>query len=162
MAFYSISKGNTSEEPSKYGRLYVLKFTLDDGTVLHKVGMCNSDRSTDRMMEILRDFFVKYRYVPRCEMRRDKKTIVPLLLEKHMHSLLDEWSYRFDEKFNGSTEFFSDIDESVLLDYLDNFNYRELLRNREPMKIEDYDSLCEYVREEDDKLKVEGTDILPF
>jgi len=162
MAFYSRSKGDVSEKPSKYGRLYVLKFTLDDGTVLHKVGMCNSDRSTDRMMEILRDFFVKYRYVPRCEMRRDKKTIVPLLLEKHMHSLLDEWSYRFDEKFNGSTEFFSDIDESVLLDYLDNFNYRELLRNREPMKIEDYDNLCEYVREEDDKLKIEGTDILPF
>ena len=162
MAFYSISKGDVSEKPSKYGRLYVLKFTLDDGTILYKVGMCNSDRSTDRMMEILRDFFVKYRYVPRCEMRRDKKTIVPLLLEKHMHSLLDEWSYRFDEKFNGSTEFFSDIDESVLLDYLDNFNYRELLRNREPMKIEDYDSLCEYVKEEDDKLKVEGTDILPF
>jgi len=162
MAFYSRSKGDVSEKPSKYGRLYVLKFTLDDGTVLHKVGMCNSDRSTDRMMEILRDFFVKYRYVPRCEMRRDKKTIVPLLLEKHMHSLLDEWSYRFDEKFNGSTEFFSDIDESVLLDYLDNFNYRELLRNREPMKIEDYDNLCEYVKEENDKLKVEGTDILPF
>ena len=159
MAFYSRSKGDVSEKPSKYGRLYVLKFTLDDGTVLHKVGMCNSDRSTDRMMEILRDFFVKYRYVPRCEMRRDKKTIVPLLLEKHMHSLLDEWSYSFDKKFNGSTEFFSDIDESILLDYLDNFDYKELLRGKDSMNLVDYETITEELRLD---LGNNATDKLPF
>ena len=159
MAFYTRAQGDVSEKPSKYGRLYVLKFILDDGTVLHKVGMCNSDRSTDRMMEILRDFFIKYRYVPRCEMRRDKKTIVPLLLEKHMHSLLDEWSYRFDEKFNGSTEFFSDIDESALLDYLDNFDYKELLRGKDSMNLVDYETITEELRLD---LGNNATDELPF
>ena len=159
MAFYTRAQGDVSEKPSKYGRLYVLKFILDDGTVLHKVGMCNSDRSTDRMMEILRDFFIKYRYVPRCEMRRDKKTIAPLLLEKHMHSLLDEWSYSFDKKFNGSTEFFSDIDESILLDYLDNFDYRELLRGKDSMNLVDYETITEELRLD---LGNNATDKLPF
>ena len=159
MAFYTRAQGDVSEKPSKYGRLYVLKFILDDGTVLHKVGMCNSDRSTDRMMEILRDFFIKYRYVPRCEMRRDKKTIVPLLLEKHMHSLLDEWSYSFDKKFNGSTEFFSDINESILLDYLDNFDYRELLRGKDSMNLVDYETITEELRLD---LGNNATDELPF
>ena len=159
MAFYTRAQGDVSEKPSKYGRLYVLNFILDDGTVLHKVGMCNSDRSTDRMIEILRDFFIKYRYVPRCEMRRDKKTIVPLLLEKHMHSLLDEWSYSFDKKFNGSTEFFSDIDESILLDYLDNFDYRELLRGKDSMNLVDYETITEELRLD---LGNNATDELPF
>jgi hypothetical protein len=120
--------GKVTKKNNEYGRVYVLRITLKCGTVVHKVGMTNSDRSTDRMFEILRSFFNVYRYSPKCELRKDKKVLVPLLVEKHLHELLAEWSYKFDKSFDGSTEFFHELDESVLLDYLDNFEYTSLLR----------------------------------
>ena len=143
-----------------YGRLYVLRFELDSGIVLHKVGMCKSNRTLDRMMEILRSFFTIYRYVPRVTLRKDMKTIVPLLVEKHMHNLLDEWSYRFEKNFDGSTEFFQDLDESVLLDYLSNFDYTELLKVDE-MKTEDYEAIKEEIKKNNTN-KEEGINELPF
>jgi len=124
-----------------YGRLYVIKFEFDGGLVLHKVGMCNTNRTLDRLLEILRSFFVLKRYMPRVTIRKDKKTIAPLLVEKHMHGLLDEWNYDFGFRFDGSTEFFHSLDEEVLFDYLDNFDYRELLRTTVGMKREDYDAI---------------------
>ena len=124
-----------------YGRLYVIKFEFDEGLVLHKVGMCNSNRTLDRLLEIMRSFFVINRYMPRATIRKDKRTKVPLLLERHMHSLLGEWSYSFDKAFAGSGEFFKDLDEEVLFDYLDNFDYRELLKTTVAMKKEDYEAI---------------------
>ena len=41
------------------GRVYVFKFELED-TVVYKVGMCHSDRTVDRFMEVLRSYFQTY------------------------------------------------------------------------------------------------------
>jgi hypothetical protein len=120
--------GKVNKKNNEYGRVYILRITLKCGTVVHKVGMTNSDRSTDRMFEILRSFFNTYRYSPKCELRKDKKVLVPLLVEKHFHEILDEWSYRFDKNFDGHTEFFHDLNESAVIEYLDNFDYRDLLQ----------------------------------
>jgi hypothetical protein len=125
--FFKAGKVSKKKIP-KYGRVFVFKITLKCGKVVHKVGMTHSDRATDRMFEVLRSFFNNYRYSPICELRRDKKVLIPLLVEKHLHELLDEWAYRFDKSFDGSTEFFYELDESVLLDYLDNFEYTNLLQ----------------------------------
>lgn len=158
----SIAKG-TYKRRNVEGRVYVLRVVLDDGTVLHKVGMCNSSRSVDRMMEVLRGFFNCYRYVPRCELRRDKAFPVPLLVEKHLHEQMEELSYTFDKKFGGSTEFFQDVDEEVLLDYIDNFDLTLLLRHKIEMKTEDYNAICKAIKKPVDKNKVvEDTDELPF
>lgn len=163
MAFFSLDKG-LSKKDDGYGRLYVFRFELDSGETVWKVGMCNSDRSTDRFMEVCLGFFKNYRYVPRSCIRKDKKVVAPRLVEKHLHALLDEYRFSFNKKFSGSTEFFSDIDEKVLLDYLDNFSYNELLRGQDSMKTEDYDAIVAEVRKERDKLRSsnEGTDELPF
>ena len=146
-----------------YGRLYVLKFELDNGVILHKVGMCSSNRTVDRMMEILRSYFMVYRVVPKVTLRKDKKVVVPLLVEKHLHSLLADWNFRFDKKFDGSTEFFTDIDEEVLLDYIDKFDYRELLRVKK-MKSLDYNDITKELKKiaGKDSDFDEGIDELPF
>jgi len=34
------------------GRVYVVKMVLPGGAIIHKIGMCHSNRATDRMMEI--------------------------------------------------------------------------------------------------------------
>jgi hypothetical protein len=127
-------KGKVVKEDNPYGRIYVLKFILDDKTTVWKVGMTHSARSIDRMFEILRSFFTTYRYVPKCTLRKDKKVLIPNLVEKHLHELLAEWKYTFDKPFDGHTEFFKDLDEEVLLEYLDTFKYNELLVGKRSLK----------------------------
>ena len=144
-----------------HGRVYVFKFTLDDGTILHKVGMCHSPRSIDRMFEVLRGFFTVFRYSPKCELRKDKKVLVPHLVEKHLHYLLEEMSYSFDKKFDGSTEFFSDIDEEALLDYLDTFQYIDLLEGKTKMKSTDLTAIYAAIDSEKPR-KEKDLDVIPF
>lgn len=143
MAFFSKNKG--LEQKSKHGRLYIFKFTLDNDVVVYKIGMCHSARALDRMMEVLRAFFKVYRYVPRCELRRDKKVLIPRLVEKHIHGLLEEWSYIFNKKFDGSTEFFFDIDEDEVLSYLDTFTYNDLLVGKTTMQENDLTAITEAI-----------------
>lgn len=138
-----------------------MKITLDDGEIVHKVGMCRSARSNERMMEILYGFFKQYRYVPRCELRRDKKVLIPHLVEKHMHRLLEEYSYRFDKKFDGSTEFFRDLDEDVLLDYLDSFTYNILLQV-DSLSIDEYESISKAIKIDSKEPRSDSSDKLPF
>ncbi len=156
--FFTATK--TTKKIDEYGRIYILKVTLRCGKVLHKVGMCRSSRSVDRMMEIAYSFFKVYRYVPQIEMRRDKKVLVPLLVEQHMHRLLTEWSYKFDKKFGGSTEFFEDLDETVLLDYLDSFTYNMLLEGETAMDVDKYEAICKAIKTSN-PIK-ETADKLPF
>ncbi len=109
------------------GRVYV--FQLDIGsTSVYKVGICKSDRTVDRFMEVLKGFFTVYRYVPKAKILKFKKFSNPLLVEKHLHKELAEYRYFFDKKFGGSTEFFTDIDIDYLLEYIDEFTYNQLLQ----------------------------------
>ncbi len=120
--------GKVINKENKEGRVYVFRITLSCGKIIHKLGMTHSDRATDRMFEVLRSFFQVHRYSPKCELKRDKKVLIPRLVEKHMHSLLDEWKYTSNKPSDGSTEFFHNLDEDTLLDYLDNFTYETLLQ----------------------------------
>jgi hypothetical protein len=164
MAFY---KRNTEEcIKDQYGRLYVLRFELDSGEIVWKVGMCNTDRTLDRMMEVLRSFFKVYRYVPRVTLRKDKKVVTPLLVEQYMHGLLEEYAYTFDKKFDGSTEFFTDLDESLLLDFITDFSYGDLLASQgNSMKTVDYEMIREemaLIRSCKPRLASSSSDELPF
>lgn len=159
MAFYKIGSGKAPSVNKRggVGRVYLLRVTLANGTVVWKIGMCHSSRSTDRMLEVLKSFHSIYRYVPMCELRRDREYVVPLLIEKHLHELLDDLKYKFDKKFDGSTEFFSGLDEDMLLDYIDVLTEADLLKGRIDMKIEDYNAICAL-----GKAKVDEEDVVPF
>jgi len=135
-----LNRPNNSKK-DEYGRVYVYTLDLEDGTKLWKVGMCESSRTVDRMMEVLTSFFKVYRYVPHTRLRLDKKTLVPRLLEKHMHELLDEYRYDFDKKFDGRTEMFTDLDEDTLLDYLRNKDDLDFLQT-DKLEIKYYDILA--------------------
>ena len=159
--FFSSSKGLTKK--SKYGRIYVLQLTLSCGKIIHKVGMTHSDRATDRMMEILRSFFNTYRYVPKCKIRKDKEVLIPMLVEKYMHEILDEWSYTPDKPFDGSTEFFHNLDENEVLTYLDEFKYNDLLIGKITMKAKELQDIRDAIKTTEKKPKKSPKDdILPF
>ena len=143
------TKKNGLKKKSEFGRVYILKITLNCGKVVHKVGMTHSDRATDRMFEVLRSFFNTYRYVPECELRRDKKVRIPLLVEKHFHMILDEWSYTPEKSFDGSTEFFHNLDEETVIEYLDNFKYNDLWKGKTEMKESDHEAIKDALNKED-------------
>ena len=100
------------------GRLYMLQLTLDDKEVIHKIGMCYTPRSADRMMEILRSWFMQYRYIPRTELRLDYETKVPYELEKHIHEILQEFKWVPEKKVDGAQEMFKGIEEEEVIAYI--------------------------------------------
>jgi len=104
------------------GRVYVIKMILPGNVVIHKIGMCNSSRSTDRMMEILRSWFTKFRFVPYTELKLDMETGYPKEIEEHMHKCLEHKQFIPNEKVSGGTEMFTDIDEFRIIQYLKQCN----------------------------------------
>lgn len=104
------------------GRIYVIRMELPDGLVVHKIGMVNSDRSVDRMMELLRSWFTKYRFVPYAEQKLDMSTSYPKELESHIHKILAHRRFLPHMKVDGGTEMFCGIDEFRVLHYLRTFN----------------------------------------
>jgi len=157
MAFFS--NGKVKKPKTGEGRVYVFRFVLECGTIVHKVGLCHSNRATDRMMEVLLSFYNAYRYVPMCRLRRDRGYQVPHLVEKHLHELLAELKYKFDKKFSGHTEFFKDVDEELLLDYIDSFKETDLLKDADSMKVKDYETICKTTKKTSD---IQTNDELPF
>jgi hypothetical protein len=101
-----------------YGRLYVIKLTFPDDTIVFKVGMTNSDRATNRMMEILRSWFTAYRFVPYTELKLDRESANPAKLEKLAHEALKGFRWIPDKKVDGGTEMFTGLDELRLLHFL--------------------------------------------
>lgn len=102
----------------KIGKLYVIRLTLPDNTIVHKIGMCYSDRSVDRMMEILRSWFTYFRFVPYTELKLDLTSERPQALEKHIHNVLKSNRFIPNHKVEGDTEMFMDIHEDKLLTYI--------------------------------------------
>jgi hypothetical protein len=139
------------------GRLYVIKLVLENNDVVHKIGMTHSPRSTDRMMEILRSWFMQYRYVPLAKLRLDHATGVPLLFEQHMHKVLNDYKWVPSKKVDGGQEMFKDLDEKVLLKYIKQFNYQTLMEGKKTMKSED----VLYIMSQKDNLYDPSED-LPF
>jgi len=127
------------------GRVYVFEFILSNA-IVYKVGICHTDRVVDRFMEVLKGFFTVYRYVPEARVLKYKKFPKPLLVEKHLHTELEEYRYKFSKKFSGSTEFFTDIDIDYLLEYIEEFRYEELLKCTE-IATKDYNSIKELLKD---------------
>lgn len=119
------------------GRLYVIKLVLENNDVVHKIGMTHYSRSTDRMMEILRSWFVQYRYVPLAKLRLDYATGVPFLFEQHMHKVLKEFKWVPSKKVDGAQEMFHCLDEKVVIDYIKNFDYQLLMEDKQKIKASD-------------------------
>lgn len=100
----------------------MIRMELPDGFVVHKIGMTNSDRAVDRMMEILRSWFMRFRFVPYCELKLNMETGYPKQLEKHIHRILGHQQFTPHMKVEGGTEMFIGIDEFRVLHYLRTFN----------------------------------------
>jgi len=95
--------------------VYIMKFVLEDGSTLYKIGVTHYKREVERMLEILKSFFVKYRYTPMCKLMRFKRFTNAYSTEKILHQDLANYKFTFDKPFSGSTEFFTGLDEVDLI-----------------------------------------------
>lgn len=99
----------------------MIRMILPDGTVVHKIGMVNTYRATDRMMEILRSWFTAFRFVPYSELKLDMECGQALELEKYIHWLLKNNRFEPSKKVSGGTEMFTEIDEIRVIHFLKNY-----------------------------------------
>ena len=129
------------------GRVYVFELILGNVTV-YKVGICHTDRVVDRFMEVLKGFFTVYRFIPEARILKYRKFEKPLLIEKHLHKELEEYRYRFSKRFDGSTEFFTDIDIDYLLEYIETLDYHELLKC-DSISTKDYETITKLLDTKD-------------
>lgn len=104
------------------GRIYVIRMELPDGIIVHKIGMTKSDRTVDRMLEILRSWFQRFRFIPYTELKLDMATSYPKELEAHVHNMLAHRKFIPHMKVNGGTEMFTGIDEFRVIHYIKTFN----------------------------------------
>ena len=91
------------------GYVYLMEFKFKAGDsykTLYKVGI-TKNKPVDRMLQIVNDFFSSRRYIPECRLVRYRKIAKYKDMEKHLHSLLSEYSYTFKRPFSGSSEFFN-------------------------------------------------------
>lgn len=106
MTFLKIS---TKDVDVSEGIVYLLVIWLDDGTEVYKIGVTKRTIQ-ERVCEILSSYWVKYRVFPKCYPKRYKTTDRIYEKESAIHKELSDYSYAFDKKFGGSTEFFSGIE----------------------------------------------------
>ena len=108
------------------GRIYVIRIILPNNTAVYKIGMCHSNRSTDRMMEILRSWFNKYRFIPYSKLKLDMATTNVDAIEKHIHKMLKHRQFIPNEDVQGKTEMFTGIDETKVLQFIKHCKDKEV------------------------------------
>jgi hypothetical protein len=126
------------------GRVYVLRMILPGDVVVHKIGMTKTNRSLDRMLELLRSWFTMYRFVPYTELKLDMECGYPLELESHIHRILNHKRFEPTYKVEGRTEMFIDLDEFRVLSYLKAFN-DDLIRAGLDLTDDDYKHLGQLI-----------------
>jgi len=109
MAFMNVGKPNAKDQCT----LYVMKFILDDGRTVHKIGI-TCVNPVDRMLQVLRSFFMAYRYMPRASIKRFRKVDNHFGKETELHHEFAGYKCVFDKVFDGHTECF-EVDEALIL-----------------------------------------------
>lgn len=126
------------------GRIYVIRMELPDGFTIHKIGMTHKDRAVDRMMEILRSWFNRFRFVPYSELRIDHKCHCPAELEKHLHKMLEHRRFIPHMKVDGGSEMFIGIDEQRVLQYIRSFD-ENIVPHLDKLSDQDYKNLGNWI-----------------
>ena len=84
---------------------------------VYKIGKSSAKRSADRLVEVVRSFFMSYRFTPFCKLLRDRECQNGFEIEKNLHRHFKSQQYYFDKKFDGASEFFLCREDELLRIY---------------------------------------------
>jgi len=120
------------ESPSKKRRLYLLEIEMPSGMQCVKIGVASGNNSLERMMQVNRDIFMKFRYTAKIGIKRDREVDADVVFkyETMLHRFFRDHQYIPPRKFDGSTELFAvpledavQAFEAVLEGYEPDFTY---------------------------------------
>lgn len=94
-----------SREP-KQDRVYLLDITFANGMKCIKIGKSSGKSSLDRMLQIQRDYYNKYRVTFICNIKRDRPVDDAFRVESELHKFFQDYKYAPKVPFDGSTELF--------------------------------------------------------
>jgi len=94
--------------PGNKRRLYLFDITLKSGLKVVKIGVASHNSSVDRMFQVNRDYFMKYRESFRCTIKRDREVPADkcFQMETILHKFFKDYQYTPKVRFDGSTELF--------------------------------------------------------
>lgn len=95
------------------------------------------------MLEILRSWFTKYRFIPYSQLRLDMEANDPLDIEEHIHKVLAHKRYVPEEKVQGHTEMFTGIDEFRVIQYLKHCGKAQKIKTK--LTAKDYNHLGQFL-----------------
>ena len=87
-------------------RLYIFSIRFESGMKVCKIGKSSGKSSLDRMLQIQRDYFNKYRCTFICRIVRDRECKDVFKYETELHRFFKEYQYKAKIPFDGSTELF--------------------------------------------------------
>jgi len=87
-------------------RLYIFSIRFESGMEVVKIGKSSGKSSLDRMLQIQRDYFNKYRCTFICRIVRDRECDDVFSKESMLHRFFKEYQYKPHTAFDGSTELF--------------------------------------------------------
>ena len=99
-------------------RLYLLDITFESGMKVVKIGKSSGKHSIDRMLQIQRDYFKKYRTTFLCRIKRDREVKKDVFkIEAELHRFFNDFRYTAKIPFDGSTELFAISVEGAIAAY---------------------------------------------
>ena len=87
-------------------RVYLLDITFASGMKCVKIGKSSGKDSLDRMLQIQRDYYNKYRTTFLCNIKRDRPVDDAFRIESELHKFFQDYKYTPKIPFDGSTELF--------------------------------------------------------
>jgi len=122
---------------SSIDRLYLLLIEMPSGMKVVKIGKASGSSSLDRMMQINRDIFNKYRCTAKIQIKRDRPIDKDVFkYEAELHKFFKDYKYNPKVAFDGSSECFVIYEEAAVSVYehiiehglgsLDDFYYEPL------------------------------------
>lgn len=108
----------TPEAPQD--RVYLLDITFASGMKCIKIGKSSGKSSLDRMLQIQRDYYNKYRVTFICNIKRDRPVDDAFKVETALHRFFQDYKYTAKVPFDGSTELFCIYPEAAVeaLEYI--------------------------------------------
>jgi len=111
-------------EKPQVDRLYLFEIQFKSGLHAVKFGKSSGKDSVDRMLQIQRDYFMKYRWTFLCHIKRDRVVEEDVFkYESELHEFFKDYQFVPEKPFDGSTELFL-IDYDAAVDV-----YEYLLEN---------------------------------
>ncbi len=97
-------------------RVYIIKQRLHDDNIncIFKIGKSSGKNSVDRMMQLIRSFFMKYRHTPEFVLKRDRECGSAFKIESALHKEFSQYKYYHSKPIDGKDEWFY-MREDVLL-----------------------------------------------